>query len=431
MEQYHVFTNNQGKFLYLTNFKQLFFIPDAEYDILSAKDKSLCSKQNIIIHSYESKLNPEDFEVRYESSNKRCGLFLCIANTCNSQCTYCFAHQGDYGKNRGIMPVDIAEKAIDFFMRRIPDGGEAWIIFFGGEPLMAYNRIVQTCEYVKSHYIENNFQFHIVTNATLLNKERIDYFAQNKFGVAVSIDGGTEVQNKQRPLINHKDSYYEVIKNLDYLLTSIPYTHARGTYCDFSISLTDIYKDLLSLGFREVNVAPDILNTNENKDFHKLLDQLERLSQYILEYVKDHDDFPFGLFTEHIRRLFLPRYEIDYSCGLGELVFSVDFKGDVYPCHRYSSNEDQKIGNVVGEIKKTDQLYTSEQCKVCWNRYSCSHGCSYNDHELTGSTSTKNEYWCKYSQKMTELSLVLCTQLSQKTLMEIMCVKTGMIDAHN
>jgi len=192
MDQYHIFEDGQNKFLYLPNFKQLFLIPDNEYAVL--KDTSLDPKQGAIISSYEKKVHQEDFEVGTEICNKEYGLFLCIANTCNSRCTYCFAHNGDYGKSRAIMPLDIADKSIDFFMDKVPSDCRASIIFFGGEPLLAYKRIVQTCEYTKFHYAgKKNFRFHIVTNATLLNEERIDFFAQNDFGVAVSIDGRPEV----------------------------------------------------------------------------------------------------------------------------------------------------------------------------------------------------------------------------------------------
>ncbi|MBI5649409.1 MAG: SPASM domain-containing protein [Chloroflexi bacterium] len=213
----------------------------------------------------------------------------------------------------------------------------------------------------------------------------------------------------------------------------IPNAHARATYCDFDLSLTEIYKDLISLGFRDVFVAPDILNAKANENFDALLSQSELLRNYVLEYVKSHNDFPFGPFTSCIRRLFLPRLDvdIDYGCGLGKTTFAVDFRGDIYPCHRHSSNEDQKMGNVFGEFRENNQVYTSEKCKTCWSRYSCTHGCSYNDHELTGSTSMKNDYWCRYSQKLTELSLALCSQLSEKQLMNIMAIKPVLIDNNN
>ena len=113
MHQYHAFEDGQNKFLFLPSFKQLFLIPDYEYAVL--KDTSLDDKQSAIISSYEKKLNPEDFGFRTEIGNREYCLFLCIANTCNSWCTYCFAHNGDYGKSRALMPLNIAKKSIDFF----------------------------------------------------------------------------------------------------------------------------------------------------------------------------------------------------------------------------------------------------------------------------------------------------------------------------
>ena len=46
----------------------------------------------------------------------------------------------------------------------------------------------------------------------------IDYMVENNFRISISLDGGKEIQNKQRPLVNGKDSFYEATKNLEYLL---------------------------------------------------------------------------------------------------------------------------------------------------------------------------------------------------------------------
>lgn len=64
--------------------------------------------------------------------------------------------------------------------------------------------------------------------------------------------------------------------------------------------------------------------------------------------------------------------------------------------------------------------YESFECKKCWDQYTCSHGCAYNDYMLTGDMETKNIYWCKYSKKLTELSLSLINELSQKQLENIL-----------
>ncbi|KGG79532.1 hypothetical protein Y919_11465 [Caloranaerobacter azorensis H53214] len=418
---FHIFENKDKKYLYLTSYKQFFEIDENTYLILkSSKDND---EVNRILSIYEQHVNEEDSFVKNDVKELRYGLFLCISNTCNASCSYCFANKGNYGKDEGIMSVDIARKAIDFFMNKVPINGQANIIFFGGEPLMAYNQLVSTCEYIKERYIDSkNIQFHLVTNGTLLNEKIIDYIAMNNFSVGISIDGNEKVQNEQRPLKNGKNSFLEATKHLDYLLKKVKSVHARGTYSNFNNSLVEAYEALLNLGFKEVNIAPDILNEDMDKKFNFLIEELDNLYDYIINYINNNDDFPFGIFIEHIRRIFLPRTNIKYTCGLGEVIYSVDIYGDIYPCHRFSSESDYKLGNVMsqGEIKEFS--FTTQECNKCWNQYTCSHGCCYNDYILTDSLNKKNLYWCAYSKKMTELCLALIPELSEKHLKRILAV---------
>lgn len=84
------------------------------------------------------------------------------------------------------MSIDIARKTIDFFMNKAPINRQDNIIFLTKEPLMAYNQLVSTCEYIKERYIDSkNIQFHLVTNGTLLNEKIIDYIAMNNFSIGL------------------------------------------------------------------------------------------------------------------------------------------------------------------------------------------------------------------------------------------------------
>lgn len=418
MLQYHVFAVNKQNYLFFVENKQLFLLNDKHFNIL--KEPQNKTEVNSVLNIYKEHLSKEDFLEDMIVDAKRYGLFLCISNDCNARCTYCFAHQGDYGKSRGIMDSKVAKRAIDFYMKKVPDYATAYIIFFGGEPLLATKQIIETCEYVKSNYANRDYHFHIVTNGTLLDINTIDYLKDNNFGIGISIDGGREIQNKQRPLANGKDSYDETTKNLDYLLKSIDNVHARGTYCDYNQSLVKIHKDLLALGFKEVNVPPDILNSKSNESQKKLFNELDEFYEYILNYTKKNNSFPFGLFKDKIRSAYLPKFGSNYGCGLGKTTFSVDINGNIYPCHRFTALDEFKIGNVSDNTKVKDFIFTSTKCKNCWNRYTCTHGCSYNDYEIEHSLTSKNQYFCSYSQKMSELALALCNELQPDILNEIM-----------
>jgi len=195
------------------------------------------------------------------------------------------------------------------------------------------------------------------------------------------------------------DSFAEATKNLEYLLSKIKYVIARGTYFNFQNDLCKCYDDLMKLGFKEVNIVPDILDIKSMDDMNKLLYQLDRFHDYLIDYSKEHDDFPFGLFVTQIRKLFIPKIKVGYSCGLGEIIYSIDIKGNIYPCHRHSNDDENIMGNIslVEKVKKYEAEFDKESCIKCWNRYTC-----------------------MYAKKMTEISIALCAELEKDKLIKIL-----------
>lgn len=401
MKDYHMYKTEQNNVLYLPDFKQAFLISEMDYE--SIKN----TQSNDVIKKYASMVNEIDRKGEIKGKDSVYELYLCVANMCNARCKYCFAHQGNYGKSQGIMKAETAKEAIDFFMWKVPEDCEARITFFGGEPLLAYDVIVQTCEYVKENYSNRIHTFHITTNATLLTREMIDVMSFYDFRVAISIDGGSQIQNRQRPLANSADSYFEATKNINYLIDKVKHVLVRGTYCDYEYNLDVCYADLLELHISEINVVPDISGIDNDKSCNKLLQQLDRLHRFILDYVKSQKNFPFGLFTIKIRELFLRKAEIAYQCGAGKNTFSVDIEGNIFPCHRLSNDVDLKLGNVnkyASALEWDINLY-KDTCQECWNRYTCTHGCRYEDKVAEGGYEKRNPYFCAYSKKMTEIAI--------------------------
>src|SRR5699024_89412 len=92
-------------------------------------------------------------------------LCLHVAHDCNLRCTYCFASTGDFGQGRKIMPPEIAKKAIDFVIARSGKRHNIEVDFFGGEPLMAWDTVVQTVDYARSleEKFDKKFRFTITT----------------------------------------------------------------------------------------------------------------------------------------------------------------------------------------------------------------------------------------------------------------------------
>lgn len=411
--QYHIFEVCSRPYIYYPQYKQAI-------ELSSSSKSEIESGNNTIIREIESFLRKNDTVTKKEhvdAQNQVYGLYLCISNTCNARCIYCFAHQGNYGKKEIIMDPDTAHKAIDFFMNKTPEDAIASIIFFGGEPLIAYKIIKSTCEYVKQKYPNRKYSFSITTNGTILDNSMMNYMIDNNFKIAISIDGGEKVQNEQRPLVSQLNSFRLIKDNVS------PFTHtysniiARGTYYLDKYSLVENYNDILNLGFKEVNIIPDFINMTAPK-MNNLIHQLDALHEFILSYVNFKTDFPFGLFTIKIRQLFLPETGLHSDCGLGSRIFSIDAFGDIYPCHRFSDSPNTKLGTLNGSCSKSVPTpIPATKCDSCWNNKTCNHGCDYEKYK-----STSNEYYCMYSKKMTELAIALCRELPKERLLKIISI---------
>lgn len=251
----------------------------------------------------------------------------------------------------------------------------------------------------------------------------IDYFVNNHFKIAISIDGDEKIHNKQRPLKNGKNSYIEATKNLKYLVERNASILARGTYMDFDYSLPECYEALISLGFSEVNIVPDLIDVSDDRQLKKLLIQLDALYEYVLEYMCKTQKFPFGLLRRQIRQLFVPQTELLESCGAGKTIYAIDVNGDIFPCHRYSGILNTRLGNVLEENKKMNgskYVYMNYKCNKCWNRHTCGHGCHYEIVQGNVNANLKNAFYCVYAKKMTELAIRLCMHMSENQLMDIM-----------
>ena len=98
--------------------------------------------------------------------------------------------------------------------------GRAMVTFFGGETLMNFPVLKKTVAYARSRAAEVGkvIDFSLTTNATLLKPDVIDFLADERIGVTISIDGPQEIQDKFRVFHNGKGSYDVVAPKIKALL---------------------------------------------------------------------------------------------------------------------------------------------------------------------------------------------------------------------
>lgn len=97
------------------------------------------------------------------------------------------------------------------------------ISFFGGEPLINIEFIKRIVSAVKKMNFEKNLNisFHITTNGTLLHK-CLAFLVENNFSLLISLDGNKKNHTYRIFKNNKKNSFDEVIKNVDMIQQEYP-----------------------------------------------------------------------------------------------------------------------------------------------------------------------------------------------------------------
>ena len=140
-------------------------------------------------------------------------LCLNIAHDCNLACKYCFACEGEYHGDRGLMSLEVGKKALDFLVRESGAHVNLEVDFFGGEPTLNFDVVKGIVEYGRSIEKEKNkkFRFTLTTNGVLLNDDILEFANKEMHNLVLSIDGRKEVNDRMRPSRGGQGSYDIII----------------------------------------------------------------------------------------------------------------------------------------------------------------------------------------------------------------------------
>lgn len=136
-------------------------------------------------------------------------LCLHVAHTCNLNCDYCFASQGNYKGDRALMSLEVGKRALDFLVENSGSIRNLEVDFFGGEPLMNWEVVKELVAYgrelEKVH--GKNFRFTLTTNGMLVDDEVIEFSNKEMHNVVMSLDGRKPIHDSLRKTVNGRGSY--------------------------------------------------------------------------------------------------------------------------------------------------------------------------------------------------------------------------------
>src|SRR2546430_4832269 len=332
-------------------------------------------------------------------------MVLNVTNQCNLSCTYCYEYGEDKivdtenGRQPKFMTEETARQSVDFLLKE--SGKVAHITFFGGETLLNFPVLRKTIAYARRRAAEEgkDVDFSMTTNATLLKPDIIEFLAESRIGVTISIDGPREVQDKFRVFSNGAGSYDVVAPKIRELLkrhTSRP-IGARVTLTSANLDVKRIYRHLTEeIGFWEVGFAPVTTSASRghaisDDGYDRMLSQFRELAYEFLESSVANRHHGFSNVKETLEELHKGVSKA-YPCGAGLGLLGVATDGDVALCHRFAGSDVHKVGSVTTGVDRQAQAAFLEKhhianktdCSVCWARPLCSGGGYHEAHTRDG-----------------------------------------------
>ena len=357
------------------------------------------------------------------NSNTVKALCLHVAHTCNLNCSYCFASQGKYQGERGLMSFEVGKRALDFLIENSGTRRNLEVDFFGGEPLMNWDVVKKLVKYARE--VEKgagkNFRFTLTTNGVLVDDEVIDFCNQEMHNVVLSLDGRKEVHDRFRVDYAGNGSYDKIVPKFKHFVErrGDKNYYMRGTFTHFNPDFTNDIFHMADLGFKELSMepvvcAPDDPSALTEEDITKVFEQYEILAKEMIRRYQNGNGFTFYHYMIDLQNGPCI-YKRLSGCGSGTEYLAVTPWGDLYPCHQFVGDEEYLMGNIYDGVTNTEMrekfrkcnIYSRPDCADCWAKLYCSGGCAANAYHATGDITGIYEPGCRLFRKRIECAIMM------------------------
>ena len=329
---------------------------------------------------------------------------------CNFACAYCF----EGAKPPIYMTEDVENNIIDFIQKN-KQAENIHITWFGGEPLMAFNRIVSFTEKVKKLNI--SFTANMITNGYLLSDKVIECLDDLNIGhIQITIDGLADVHDQRRPLVSGKGTFDKIVNNIDQLKNKKPkYPIVIRVNIDKTNEqqYIDIFKFFIKRYSGRIYVTPGFVTEDHNCNTSDCLLERDKKVAFLLEQYKMHGLNVCGFYPQNYR----------YECPMrNPYHLVIGPEGELYKCWNDVGNPVKVVGSLVDKEKINKSLLTryytagdaleDPKCRECFHFPTCGGGCPYLriENEYNG----KNYDMCDYIKGNLQEFLELHYEFKQK-----------------
>lgn len=365
---------------------------------------------------------------------------FCPAHICNLKCIYCFARQEKDSNYTGYIDQNTLKKIFEFILNKFPNYKRYKLEFVsGGEPLLHWEMVEYSINLAKYYFERHNKNFSIllVTNATQIDEEKINFLKDNNVDLCISIDGNRELQDFQRPMKNGESSYEAVVRSMNLIKkSSIANSYSKNIWAISVLTsrcqdIKSIIENNIELGFASMELriargknSENFLNMSNLKNFEKLYTMLynyfcscweNKEYQKILFCLNEYD-----YFGKILYRL-LCESHVKYRCQAAKNKLAFTANGDIYPCDSFVGNNEYYMGNVfdgnvdekiVTKFLKND-VDSLEKCSLCKFKYLCSGSCYYDSEVNVRDIKKVCESYCELMNIICKLAIKLYIKMQE------------------
>jgi uncharacterized protein len=306
-------------------------------------------------------------------SNQSLGLTIAPTRECNFNCSYCYEEF-----RKPIYMSDETEDKIIEFIKRFGKLARIHITWYGGEPLLDFNRIISLTAKIKN--LEIPLSAGIVTNGYLLDENVIDKLEDLKINhMQITLDGSEATHNKRRPHIHSGDSFSKIVQNIERLIEKWDYKLSLRVNID-KTNIDEYAKvyELFSAKFKgkKAKVYPGIVaDDHQHPDLRCSINRKEEVEFMVRQYkeygIKDLD--------------FYPRNEYSGCVATGSNGFVIGPEGELYKCWNDLGLENRVVGSIYPYKEWNLKLLSrymvgvdpmsDEKCRECFYIPICGGGC--------------------------------------------------------
>ena len=332
------------------------------------------------------------------------GLTLVVNHACNLRCSYCYTGE----KIRRPMSSELARKSIDRAIHSICREGTLELGFFGGEPLIEAELVLDLVRYARTAAEDQGVRLSLsmTTNGTIESPAAWSVMTLPELELAISHDGLPGVHDAQRVTIDGLPSSLRVQNTMARLIDVGKEFRVVMVVRPGNVdSLPDGMEFLSTLGVRRFDPSLNLWTQWNQADGERLKNAVRHAADFWGERLPECS---VSWFDEKAARASGIPVAESARCGFGHGEIAVTPAGNLFPCERLvGADEPKNPMRLAGNAFDGDDFLSltslpdmwSSDCAPCGLRSLCSTKiCRCSNYIRTGDVNQPDALLCLLDQ---------------------------------